>query len=53
MKANDPAKKTQKQTQSTELEDVKKKLKKRELETNILKKIIGEEDTTNNAPNKH
>jgi hypothetical protein len=48
MKTQDTTKKSP--SPETELENVKKKLKKRELETNILKKIIGGEDTISNSP---
>jgi hypothetical protein len=50
MKTQNTAKKSP--SPETELENVKKKLKKRELETNILKKIIGEAGALHNTSKK-
>jgi hypothetical protein len=45
MKAREPKQGEEPEEKNTELADLKKRLKKKELQTNILKKIIGQENS--------
>jgi hypothetical protein len=50
MKSNGQKQKAEPVNPDTTLEDVKKKLKKKELQTSILKKIIGQTDPSDVKP---
>lgn len=53
MKAREPRHEEEPEKMETELEKVKRSLKKKELQTNILKKIIGHDDPADKNSTDH